>query len=148
VEDRELMLALRDVVMATERERLRMAREVLNVGLNEMLACAYIAASGPRTPSDIADRLQITTASVTELVDRLERNGLVSRVPHPTDRRKVLVTLTAAGEQKSELIQDRFTEVMGTCAADLTLSERTVVLNFLRSAADMLAATDRVNTPR
>ena len=93
------MLALRDLVMAAERERLRMARETLGVGVNEMQACAFIAASGPRTPSELADRLQITTASVTELVDRLQRDDLVSRLPHPTDRRKLLVTLTPDGER-------------------------------------------------
>ncbi len=142
------MLALRDVVTAAERERLRMAREVLNVGLNELLACAFIAASGPRTPSEIAERLQVTTASVTELVDRLERNGLVSRIPHPTDRRKLLVMLTVEGERKSELMQERFTEVTADCATDLSPTERGVVLNFLRDAAAMLEATTRVNTPR
>ena len=142
------MLALRDVMMATERERLRMARDVLNVGLNEMLACGFIAAGGPRTPSELADRLQITTASVTELVDRLERGGLVSRLPHPTDRRKVLVTLTRDGERKSELMQDRFADVMASCASNLTVSERQVVLNFLRNAAAMIEKYERVNTPR
>lgn len=140
------MLALRDVVTATERERLRMAREVLNIGLNEMLACVFIAAGGPRTPSEIADRLQITTASVTELVDRLERDGLVTRIPHPTDRRKLLVTLTEAGAQKSDLMQDRFIEVMAECATDLTPGERTVVLNFLRSAAATMGSPAGVDT--
>ncbi len=142
------MLALRDVVTAVERERLRMAREVLNVGLNELLACAFIAASGPRTPSEIAERLQVTTASVTELVDRLERNGLVRRIPHPTDRRKLLVMLTVEGERKSELMQERFTEVTADCATDLSPTERGVVLNFLRNAAATLEFTTRVNTPR
>jgi DNA-binding MarR family transcriptional regulator len=140
------MLALRDVVAATERERLRMAREVLNIGLNEMLACGYIAGGGPRTPSELAERLQITTASVTELVDRLQRNGLVARIPHPTDRRKLLVTLTPDGERKSGLLQDRFAEVMSECTIDLTLSERTTVLNFLRSATAMLESPTQVDT--
>jgi DNA-binding MarR family transcriptional regulator len=148
VEDRDLMLALRDLVMAAERERLRMAREVLNIGLNELLACAFIAVSGPRTPSEIAERLQITTASVTELVDRLERGGLVTRIPHPTDRRKLLVTLTPTGVRKSELMQEHFTDVLAKCSTDLTPSERTVVLNFLRHAAATMESPTRVDTPR
>jgi DNA-binding MarR family transcriptional regulator len=147
VDDREIMLALRDLVMATERERLRLAREVLGIGVNELVACGYIAASGPHTPSEIADRLQITTASVTELVDRLERNGLVHRVRHPTDRRKLLVTLTELGEQRSELVQDAFARTMARSAAGLTGTERAAVLNFLRTATELIVRGDRENVP-
>lgn len=148
MESRELTLALRDVVTATERERLRMAREVLNLGVNEMLACSYIAGNGPRTPGDLAERLQITSASVTELLDRLQRGGLVARAPHPTDRRKLLVTLTPAGERKSALLQDRFAEVTAECMTDLTLSERAIVLHFLRAVTALLSSSDRVDTAR
>jgi DNA-binding MarR family transcriptional regulator len=133
------MLALADLVMAAERERLRMARETLGVGVNEMQACAFIAAEGPRTPSEIADRLQITTASVTELVDRLQRDDLVSRLPHPTDRRKLLVTLTPDGVRKSEQVQERFSAIMARCATDLSPTERDAVLNFLRNAAALMS---------
>ncbi len=140
-EDKELLLALRDLVMAAERERLRMARETLGVGVNEMQACAFIAASGPRTPSELADRLQITTASVTELVDRLQRDDLVSRLPHPTDRRKLLVTLTPDGVRKTEQVQERFGAIMARCTTDLTTGEREAVLNFLRNAAALMNDT-------
>lgn len=141
MEDRELLLALRDLVTAVERERLRMARETLGIGVNEMQACAFIAASGPRTPSDIAERLQITTASVTELVDRLQRDDLVSRLPHPTDRRKLLVTLTPDGLRKTEQVQDRFGSILARCTTDLSIAEREAVLNFLRNAAALLNDT-------
>lgn len=135
------MLALRDVVTAAERERLRMARETFGVGVNELQACAFIAANGPRTPSELADRLQITTASVTELVDRLQRDALVSRSPHPTDRRKLLITLTPDGVRKSEQVQERFGAIMARCTTDLTSNDRRVVLNFLRNAAALMSDT-------
>ncbi|MGQ0482886.1 MAG: MarR family winged helix-turn-helix transcriptional regulator [Pseudonocardia sp.] len=140
MENRDLMLALRALVMATERERVRMAREVLGIGVNEIVACSYIALSGPRTPSEIADRLRITTASVTELIDRLERAGLVSRGRHPSDRRKLLITLTADGRRKSLLIQERFTGLLTRAATGLSLDERHVVLRFLNTAAQTIAA--------
>ena len=41
----------------------------------------------------------ISSASTTSLVDTLERRGLVERQPHPTDRRKVLINLTSAGQR-------------------------------------------------
>ncbi len=140
MEGRDLMLALRALVMATEHERLRLAREVVGIGVNEMVTCGYIALSGPRTPSEIAERLRITTASVTELVDRLERDGLVSRGRHPSDRRKLLITLTAEGQRKSMLMQERFTELLTRAATGLSPDERQVVLRFLNTAAQTIAA--------
>lgn len=45
-------------------------------------------------PSVIAERLLITTGSTTSMLDTLERAGLVRRMPHPADRRKLLVDVT------------------------------------------------------
>ncbi|MGK5639440.1 MarR family winged helix-turn-helix transcriptional regulator [Streptomyces sp. URMC 126] len=46
----------------------------------------------PLTVRQIADLTGLTTGSATRLVDRLERQGYVSRTPDPRDRRRVLVT--------------------------------------------------------
>jgi len=48
----------------------------------------------------LAERLQIRHHSAVELVDRLERKGLIRRVRSAGDRREVLVRLTTRGEQK------------------------------------------------
>jgi DNA-binding MarR family transcriptional regulator len=130
----EMSVALRGIVIATERFRLRVAREVFGVGATEMIALGGLAADGPSTPTMIAERLQITTPSVTELVDRLERVGVVRRRPHDTDRRKVLVELTDAGHQKAAMISHRFAEALARSAADLTDEECAIVLDFLRRA--------------
>lgn len=54
-------------------------------------------ADGPLEPSVIAERLLITSGSMTSMLDTLERRGLVRRVSHPNDRRKLLVNITADG---------------------------------------------------
>jgi DNA-binding MarR family transcriptional regulator len=48
----------------------------------------------PLEPSVIAERVLITTGSMTSILDTLERRGLVHRMPHPDDRRKLLVDIT------------------------------------------------------
>jgi DNA-binding MarR family transcriptional regulator len=53
----------------------------------------------PLPPNKIAERLIISRASVTSLLDSLERRGYVRRVPHSTDRRMLLIELTDAGRQ-------------------------------------------------
>jgi DNA-binding MarR family transcriptional regulator len=46
------------------------------------------------TPADISRHLRISTASTTKLLDRLGEAGHIVRVPHPTDRRALVVELT------------------------------------------------------
>ena len=53
----------------------------------------------PISPNKIAERLIISRASVTSLLDSLEKRGFVKRQPHPSDRRMLLVELTNAGRQ-------------------------------------------------
>lgn len=48
----------------------------------------------------MGERLQLHPTSVTNIVDRLERDGLVKRVPHPTDRRTTLVEITEEGRAR------------------------------------------------
>lgn len=53
----------------------------------------------PLPPNVIADRLIITRATVTGLIDSLERRGYVRRQAHQTDRRMVLVEITDVGRR-------------------------------------------------
>ena len=49
------------------------------------------------SPSELGDRLIVTRATVTGVVDSLERRGYVRRLPNPNDRRGVIVELTPEG---------------------------------------------------
>ena len=59
----------------------------------------------------MGERLQLHPTSVTNIVDRLEADGLVLRTPHPTDGRTTLVSITDAGRAKLELATKVVTEV-------------------------------------
>jgi DNA-binding MarR family transcriptional regulator len=56
-------------------------------------------AVGPRTLSELAEANNLDAPYVTLIVDKMEAHGLVQRQPHPADRRRKLVTLTAAGQE-------------------------------------------------
>ena len=49
---------------------------------------------GPQRMADLASALDVTPRNVTTLVDGLERDGIVHRRPHPTDRRATVIELT------------------------------------------------------
>ena len=54
---------------------------------------------GPLDPTEIADRSVLLLPSLTRILQTLVAKGLVSRAPHPTDRRKQVVSITANGQQ-------------------------------------------------
>ena len=53
---------------------------------------------------DLAEDLATTPRNITGLVDHLERDGLVERIPDPTDRRSVKASLTEAGRERIQAI--------------------------------------------
>jgi DNA-binding MarR family transcriptional regulator len=56
-------------------------------------------ASGALPLGQLADRLACVKSNVTQLIDRLEADGLVTRAPDPTDRRSRLAVMTEAGRR-------------------------------------------------
>ena len=62
------------------------------------LALSIIAdAKAPLPPNEIAERLIISRATITGLLDSLERRGYVRRMPHSSDRRMLLIEPTESG---------------------------------------------------
>ena len=59
----------------------------------------------------MGERLQLHPTSVTNIVDRLQADGLVRRMPHPTDRRATLVEITEAGAALREKATDSVTAI-------------------------------------
>src|ERR1041385_330131 len=59
----------------------------------------------------MGERLQLHPTSVTNIVDRLEADGLVRRTPHPHDRRATLVEITEAGRERREAATRAVTEI-------------------------------------
>lgn len=63
---------------------------------------------GPKSPSRLAEYVVRTTGGMTKIVDRLQRRGLVHRVPDPDDRRGVLVGLTVEGRELGDKASDAY----------------------------------------
>jgi DNA-binding MarR family transcriptional regulator len=89
-------------------------------------------------PVDLSHRLGISTGSATELVDRLERAGHVRRVPHPQDRRRIVLEPTpSAVEQVLGELAPLFTR-LDALAGQFTPAEQAAIARYLRRAAEHL----------
>jgi DNA-binding MarR family transcriptional regulator len=85
----------------------------------------------PLTPAELADRTGVTRATMTGLVDTLERAGLVTRTPHPEDRRMMCVGLTKRGERLLADIMPEHFRRMAWLMAPLSENERKTFVRLL-----------------
>jgi DNA-binding MarR family transcriptional regulator len=80
------------------------------------------------TMRELAERLTIDGPYATLVVDELERRGLVERTVHPDDRRRRIVTATAAGREMAEVAERILNSppaaVLALDEADLTALDR------------------------
>ncbi|MBT2483099.1 MULTISPECIES: MarR family winged helix-turn-helix transcriptional regulator [unclassified Microbacterium] len=85
-----------------------MARAFAGTPLTESRVAVLwtLALSGPSTQQTLSEALSVTPRNISGLVDALEQHGYVRRVPHPSDRRAVLVTLTPNGEAAVARMQE------------------------------------------
>ncbi len=78
------------------------------------------AASEPLTLSQLAARLSCVRSNMTQLVDRLEADGLVKRLDDPSDRRSVRAELTALGRERQHAGARAMARVQSEFAGDLS----------------------------
>jgi len=101
----------------------RRRRPVADLSHSGYEALSILEGAGEPLPAHvIAERLLVTTASTTSLLDTLARRGFVTREPHPDDRRKILVRLTRSGadvvDEMLPIVHRAATDVFGELSAD------------------------------
>ncbi|GLZ42227.1 MarR family transcriptional regulator [Actinokineospora sp. NBRC 105648] len=114
---------------------------VLGVNGTGLSAMEHLASEGPLTAKDLADRLRVSTAASTHIVDRLEKAGHIVRRPHATDRRKVLVE--PVPESMTRLFEhiDPLLHGVASLVAALSPGDRDAVENFLTEVVRIYADT-------
>jgi DNA-binding MarR family transcriptional regulator len=93
------LLAILHAAHAAENE-VESRLNAIGLSWAKLLALSALADAGDPLPlSQLAERLACVKSNVTQLVDRLEADGLVARKPDPADRRTKLAALTPAGRR-------------------------------------------------
>lgn len=95
----ETLLALRRVMMAM-RGRWHAGLQAHGLTFPQWLLLKSVARRGRMTVRELADTCEVTSANVTGILDRLERERLVTRSRSAEDRRVVHVRLTEEGHDK------------------------------------------------
>jgi len=86
----------------------------------------------PLEPSEIAERVLITTGTMTSILDTLEKRGLVRRMSHPDDRRKLLVDITPEAQAiVDELLPSLHARERDVICEALSASEQRELLGLI-----------------
>ena len=100
---------------------------------------ARLQLGGPARPSVLAAEFGVAPRTITELVDILERDGLVARKADPTDRRALLVTLTGQGEAALAVAGATRTRLMKQVFGALEADDRATMARLLQTLDDAMA---------
>jgi len=94
----------------------------------------------PSTPATLAELAGVTRATMTGLIDTLEKDRLVSREPDPVDRRTVHVVLTGEGRAVLEGILPDYFQCVSDLLNPLSENERKQLVRLLQKIQTGLPA--------
>jgi DNA-binding MarR family transcriptional regulator len=143
----------RDIAAATSRILLKLQQEPgrefsewPSVTMQQLRVMMILYAEGPTRVSVLARRLDVSTPTITGILDRLVRQELTYRADDPRDRRVVLNALTERGEQVIQNVQSIDSNRLERAIESLSAEEQESIvaaLNKLANAVESaVSATD------
>jgi DNA-binding MarR family transcriptional regulator len=94
--------------------------------------------NGPMMMSALRDELGVSATSITALVDALEKDGMVKRRAHKTDRRTTMIELTAKAETKLTENCSQFKDQVSTIFSGFSPAEQRQLLGLLEHMREAL----------
>lgn len=136
-----LMFALLAAAHALE-DRIESALAPSGLSMSKLGVLTHLVEAGrPLALSELAARLSCVRSNITQLVDRLEADGLVRRVDDPIDRRSVLAAVTTDGEERQRAGSLELAGARESFLASLSADEGAALARWLGALAN------RADTP-
>jgi len=95
----DIIISLRKILRAINLENKRVEKEN-GISIPQLLCLQYLSKQKglSDSPKAIKEHLQLNASTVSGIVARLEKKGLVAKLPYASDRRMYLIALTAKGD--------------------------------------------------
>jgi DNA-binding MarR family transcriptional regulator len=120
----------------------------LSVNPTGLDAMGHLVMSGPLSPGELSRRLDLTSAATTAAIDRLVALGHVTRSPHPTDRRSLLVVPTEASVQRAMSRLAPMIAGVDAVLDDFDDDEQAVITRYLERVVASYGLPEGDDTPR
>lgn len=135
----DLLIALRRITRAIDMHSKKLSKDT-GLTAPQLLVLQSVAAAERAKPSDIARQVHLSQATITSIVDRLVRAGLVVRERNEHDRRSLEVVITEKGAQHlvgaPELLQEGFQSAFDHLAD----WEKSMLVSSMQKVAFMMDA--------
>ncbi|MET8123042.1 MarR family transcriptional regulator [Micromonospora sp. NPDC005189] len=103
----------------------------------------HLDSAGPQNVSALAARLNLDGSTVTRQVSALQRDGLITRNPDPTDGRGTVISPTAAGLQRMAAVRAARTRLYGEMLGDWPADDRKTLAVLLHRLNKALESRNR-----
>lgn len=143
---KEIVSAIRRISRAVYLDSRQMVKKI---GLSnpQCLVLKTIDTNGASSLAALSRLLNVTSANMTGLVDRLEKKGLVRRARKEGDRRVTLVELTEKGKPLSRTVPDPIEKKLIHGLKDVPAEELKAITDAFLKVIDLLDAKDVADTP-
>ncbi|WP_439693140.1 MarR family winged helix-turn-helix transcriptional regulator [Curtobacterium sp. SP.BCo] len=121
---------VRQVTVRQQRFERHLARR-LEVDTAGLAAMDHLIEDGPATPTELAHRLEVSTAAMTLVLNRLESAGHVRRDRHPSDGRKLVVTAVDRSSDRAYDLVQPLIDGIETLVDGMDARQRAAVATFL-----------------
>jgi len=101
-----------------------------------------LKANGAMAMSELRDELGVSATNITALVDALEKDKMVKRRPHKTDRRSTMIELTAKAEERLEQNCSQFTSQVAEIFSDFSKTDQKHLKELLEQMRSALVKED------
>lgn len=135
----DLLTALRRITRAIDLYSKRLAKET-GLTAPQLLVMQEVAKSDGIKPSDVARHVHLSQATVTTILDRLAKAGLVTRQRSDSDRRIVEISLTKAGRDQLKAAPELLQEEFLSSFRQLDDWEQTQLVSSVQRIASMMDA--------
>ncbi|MGH2549716.1 MAG: MarR family transcriptional regulator [Thermomicrobiales bacterium] len=109
--------------------------DLLDISITEEKALDLLQRFGPMTARELSSRSGLAPASVTALIDRLERKGFALRTPNPSDGRSVLVAFDSGMVSRFAPFFEEFMTSLHALYERYSDDELTLIAGFMNEAA-------------
>lgn len=104
----------------------------LGFGMSHLPVLLALEDGVPRTQKDLAERARVEQPTMTEMLTRMERDGVVEREPNPEDKRGSLVTLSRRSRTRLPKAKAALMQGEDEAMASFTKDERALLLKLLQ----------------
>ena len=144
--EEDILTALRKITRAIDLYSHQLSRQY-NLTGPQIVCLRHLRRNDGESPGEIARSMHLSQATITGILDRLEKRGLVERTRSREDRRRVFIALTDAGVDIASAAPSPLQETFARRLKTLPQENQAVIATILNQVVSMMEASDLEAAP-